>query len=311
MRDVGGFDADSQPFDRPRLVEVGELATRQGGVISREQLLALGVTGRAIAYWLASGRLYRVFRGVYALGHMAITEKGRLFAAVLACGNGAVLSHRSAATWRGIWRSERRLVDVTVLGRTRTGQDGIDLHRVRRLDPRDVSVHQGIPVTGIPRTLLDFAEVAPARHLKRLIEETDRQRLFDGKAVHELLARSPGRHGLKPLRVLLSDFAYDPHSRQELEARFFDLCKDAELPLPAMNAVVAGREVDAHWAGTRLVVELDGWEFHRTQAAFERDRLKDQELIAAGYVVMRITWRQLTEEPEAVAMRLRKLLLRA
>ncbi|HEY7631535.1 MAG TPA: type IV toxin-antitoxin system AbiEi family antitoxin domain-containing protein [Thermoleophilaceae bacterium] len=284
------------------------MATNQGGPISREQLLALGLGPRTIESWLRSGRLHRYFRGVYLLGHEAITPKGRLHAAVLACGPGAAISHRSAADWWGILRTSRVPVDVTVPGRSKAGQDGIDLHLVRSLDPSDVTEHEGLAITTVARTLLDLAEVVPRRRLKRAIEEADRQRLFDGNAVHDLLARSPGRRGLKPLSDLLSDFTYDECSREELEARFVDMCKQFGLPVPPMNVPLLGYTVDAHWPGTNLIVELDSRAFHLNPKAFEEDRERDANLTVAGYCVVRVTWRQLTREPAAVAQRLSRLL---
>jgi very-short-patch-repair endonuclease len=284
------------------------LATAQGGPISRAQLLELGFGRGAIDHALRSGRLHRYFRGVYLLGHEAITSKGRVMAPVLACGPGARLSHRSAADWWDFLRTSRARVDVTVPGRTRTGHPGIDLHLVRGLDPRDVTEHEGVPITTVARTLLDLAEVVPPRLLERAVNEADRLRLFDGNAVRELLTRSPGRRGLKPLRALLADLTPEPVLRSELERTFWALCRDFSLPRPVMKSTIHGYEVDAYWPGTNLIVELDGYDFHRDSAAFEADRLRDAELLLAGYRVVRVTWRQLTKEPAAVAERLSRLL---
>jgi hypothetical protein len=231
-----------------------------------------------------------------------------MLAPVLAYGDEASLSHRSASTWWEILMSARTKVDVTVPGRTRRAQAGIDLHLVRSLDPRDVTVHKGVPITTVPRTLLDLAEVVPPRQLKAAIETADRRGLFHGAAVQELLARSPGRHGVRALRELLEDFLYDECSRTELEALFFDFCVEYALPIPTMNAPIGEYTVDAHWPGTNLIVELDSRAFHLNPKAFEEDRRRDVELLLAGYRVVRITYRQLTREPEAVAHRLSRLL---
>jgi hypothetical protein len=305
---VVDLNTDSHGQDRPRLEAAAELATAQGGPISREQLMELGFGRGAIDYWLASGRLHPLFRGVYLLGHEAITAKGRMMGPVLAYGDKALLSHRHATEWWGFARTSRKDVDVTVPGRSKAGQDGITLHLVRRLDPRDVTVHEGVPITTVARTLLDYAEVVPRNRLKRAIEEADRLRMFDGFAIQELLARSPGRRGHKPVRELLSDFVYDEFSRQELEALFFDLCKEAGLLLPTMNAMICGYEVDAYWPGTNLIVELDSHAYHLNPTAFEADRLRDAELLLAGYRVVRITYRQLTRDSAATANRLKSLL---
>jgi hypothetical protein len=308
MPDVVDPRSHSRTLDRPRLLVVSELATAQGGVVARWQLIPLGVTPHAIKSWLRSGRLHCLFRGVYALGHRAITPKGHVLAPVLAYGDGAVLSHRSAADWWGFSRTSRRPVDVTVPGRTRTGQRGIDLHLARSLDPRDVTAFEGVPITTVARTLLDLAEVVPRRKLKAAVEEADRRGDYDGLAVKELLARSPGRHGLKPLSDLLSDFTYDELSREELEALFFDFCKEYGVARPSMNCSIEGHTVDAHWPGTNLVVELDSRAFHLNAKAFEEDRKRDAQLLLAGYRVVRITYRQLTQEPATIANLLKTLL---
>jgi very-short-patch-repair endonuclease len=287
---------------------IAEIAFSQGGIISHRQLSALGLAPRTIRNWAASGRLHRRFRGVYALGHEAITAKGRVMAPVLAYGDEAVISHRSGGDWWEIAPTSRVPVDLTVPGRSKAGQDGIDLHLVRSLDPRDVTEHEGVPITTIPRTLLDLAEVVPRRRLKAAVEEADRRGLFDGNAVHELLARSPGRHGLKPLRDLLSDFVSEPLLRSELERAFWELCDSYAVARPLTNVVLLGYEVDAYWPQARLVVELDGYEYHGHRAAFEADRERDAVLLLAGYRVVRITYRQLTRKPEAVAKLLNRLL---
>lgn len=305
MTDVVDPKADSQPFDQPRLARASQIATNQGGPISREQLLDLGISDGAIRYWLASGRLHSRYRGVYLLGHEAITPKGVVMAAVLAYGDDAVLSHRGASDWKGFYRSSRRDIDITVPGRSKTKQYGIDLHLVRSLHPRDVTEHEGVPITTVPRTLLDLAEVLNPRQLKRAAEDADRLELVDWAAVQELLERSPGRHGLKPLRSLLADFDYDPLSRSEFEAAFFDFCIEYELPQPTMNVPILGYVADAHWPGTHLVVELDSYGFHGHRAAFETDREKTAALEDAGYRVLRVTYRQLTRQPATLARRIR------
>lgn len=305
MSDVVDPGIHSGSFDQPRLLRISQIATKQGGPISREQLLELDVTKPTIKSWLRSRRLHSRYRGVYLLGHEAITPKGVVMAAVLAYGDEAVLGYRSASDWRGFYRTSRRAVDVIVPGRSKAKQDGIDLHLVRSLDPRDVTEHEGVPITTVPRTLLDLAEVLYPRQLKRAVEEADRMELFDLNAMDELLARSPGRHGLKPLRSLLADFEYDPLTRSEFEALFFDFCIEYDLPRPAMNVPIAGCVADAHWPGTNLVVELDGYGFHRHRAAFETDREKTAVLEDAGYRVLRVTYRQLTREPATLARRIR------
>jgi REase_MTES_1575 len=230
-------------------------------------------------------------------------------AAVLACGPDALLSHRNAAALWLLRPSARAEVDVTVPQRTRRGRRGIKLHQVRRFHPDDRSLHEGIPVTTVARTLLDLAEVVPRRDLERAFEEAERLRLLDMRAIESLWQRSRGRRGLRPLGALLA-VQHEPEqtTRSELERRFLRLCHDAGLPRPAVNLFVAGFEVDAVWQDKQLVVELDGHAYHRTRAAFERDRIRDAALQLAGYRVVRVTQRRLVSQPFAVAETVRALL---
>jgi hypothetical protein len=278
-------------------------------VVAHRQLIDLGIRRRAIQHRLAVGRLQRIHFGVYAVGHWAIDAHGRLMAAVLACGTDAVASHFSAA-WLWDLKPPSRTggVDVTVTGRSRRRRAGIVLHQVRRLEPADRAVREGIPVTGVARTLLDLAEVLPQRQLRRVFEEAERLRLFDLREMEELCQRSHGRRGLRPLRAVLAEAVTPVPSRSELERAFLEFCSGAGLPQPAVNAVVAGFEADMSWAKQRLIVELDSYAHHGTRAAFERDRAKDATFQLAGYRVLRVTHRRLEREPAAVAEVLRALL---
>jgi very-short-patch-repair endonuclease len=276
-------------------------------VVAAWQLLRIGFTRRQIECRLAAGRLHRVHRGVYAVGHRVLDWRGVQMAAVVACGASAVLSHRSAARLWGIRPDSRRPVDVTA-PRGRKPRDRICVHAVHALDPRDRTVLDGIPVTALARSLLDLSEVAPEDHVARAVEEAARRRIFDLRAVEELLARSHGRRGCRRLRTVLAEHAIEPGTRGDFERRFLVLCRDEEFPRPQVNTLVEGFEVDAVWPDRRLIVELDGFESHGTRRAFERDRERDVTLLLAGYRVVRITWRQLTSEPSKVAARLRTLL---
>jgi hypothetical protein len=228
-------------------------------------------------------------------------------AAVLACGDGALLSHQSAGALWELRPSAGTLVDVTA-PRSRNAERGIRVHRVRTLDPENRTVRDGIPVTAIPRTLLDLAEAISPTQLQRAFEEADRLGLLDVRAIELLRSRSRGRRGLKPLAALLEEHRGPaPMTRSELERRFLNLCREAGLPLPAVNATVAGMEVDMLWPRGKLVVELDGHAFHSTRAAFERDRVRDGALQQTGHRVLRLTDRRLAE-PEAVAKTVQSLL---
>jgi Protein of unknown function (DUF559) len=231
-------------------------------------------------------------------------------AAVLACGQGALLSHRSAAALWGIRPTRHRLIDVTT-PRRRRPRKGIALHLVRELNPKDCAVVEGIPITTVARTLLDLAEVVREDGLVRAVEQAEQMRLFDLRTVEELIGRSRGRRGTSSLRSVLSVYHDQPQvTRSELERRFLRLCGDAGLPTPATNFWIEGQEVDALWAVEGLVVELDGRSFHQTRAAFERDRIRDTALQRAGYRVLRVTRRRIESDPAGVIEDVRSLLER-
>lgn len=289
--------ARKTPPDR----EIAALARRQHGVVSHCQLVGLGLGKKAIQYRLAAGRLHRVHTGVYAVGYSRLTQRGWWMAAVLACGDEAVLSHWDAAALWDLRPTSRKARHVTVPGRTRRSRDGIVVHSVRRLHPEDRTVRDGIPVTSVPRTLLDLAELLPTSGLERAWEQAERLRLLDVRAVEKLLARSNGRRGQRPLRAVLDEALEPPPTRSDFERDFLDLCKRFEIPCPAVNAIVEGHEVDMLWRKQKLIVELDSFGHHGTRAAFERDRERDAVLQLAGYRILRVTYRRLRREPKAVA----------
>jgi very-short-patch-repair endonuclease len=282
---------------------IATLATMQYGVVSRAQLLEAGIGPGAIATRIKRHQLHKLHRGVYAVGHTALVPLAREMAAVLACGPGAVLSHRSAAwLWR-LLELEWELLEVTV-GRSNRRRPGLRIHRSRSLCPQDVVTHRGIPVTSPTRTLLDLAAVAPDRHLERAFDEAITQRLATPGSLHAAVDRAQGHHGSGRLRALLARSEEPALTRSEAEERFLSLVRQARLPAPRVNAQVAGHLVDFLWPDSGWVVEIDGYRFHSSRVAFERDRLRDAELNAAGFRVIRITWRQLIEEPVAVVARL-------
>ena len=287
---------------------IAELAARHHGVVARWQLLEHGVSARAIDRRVNAGRLCPLYRGVYAVGHTNLTPKGHWMAAVLACGRSAVLSHRNAAALWDFAPSSSPLIDITA-PRRRTGHDGIRLHRVRHLPDPDRTIHDAIPVTTVARTLFDLAEVVSVSRLERVFERAERLDLLDLDAVGAVCRRNPGRRALRPLSALLPSLVPPARTRSELERGFLDFCDAQSLPAPEVNAIVEGFEVDALWRAERLIVELDGFEFHKARAAFERDRARDTELQLAGYRVLRITWRRLRDAPAAVANAIRALLL--
>ena len=294
----------------PGAHELAALATRQHGVAAHWQLVELGLGRKAIEYRLAAGSLERVHVGVYAIGHEALSGRGRRMGAVLTGGPDAVLSHQSAAALWDLRPSSRAAIDVTVPARGRRRRPGITFHRVRHLDEDDRTVVDGIPVTSVPRTLLDLAEVVRPRALERAFEEAERLRLLDVRAVERLLDKSTGRRGQRPLRALLREYREPPPTRSELERAFLDLCRAHGLPLPEVNVRIGKYEVDMLWREQKLIVELDGRAFHDTGRTFERDRVRDAEL-QLEYRVVRITYRRLNREPAVVAETIRRHLGKA
>jgi very-short-patch-repair endonuclease len=283
-----------------------ELAEKQYGVVARTQLRALGLSDTTIRGWVRKGRLQRLHRGVYAVGHRVLRPEGRMLAAALACGPGAVLSHRSAALLWQLRPSDRVPVDVTTTVRCGESDPGIDVHRARTLDPLDVTEHRGVPVTTVARTLVDLAGVIDKPGLLRALNQAEILGLYDHAALTETLERSNGRRGAQALRAALTT----PHAltRSELEAQFLALCADHGLPQPSLNAAVCGYEVDFLWSAANLIVETDGYAYHRTRQAFERDHRRDGDLKRAGYEVLRVTYWQVKREPEWVANTVRALL---
>jgi hypothetical protein len=295
-----------------RDLEIAGLAARQHGVVGLAQLCKIGLGEDAVWSRCSAGRLHRVHQGVYAVGHPLLTRKGRLMAAVLACGEAAFISHRSAADLWGIAPTERRVIDVASPTRAGRRHHMLSVHRLWEPADEDVTSVDGIPCSSVARTLLDLAGVVNQSRLERAVERTEVLRLFDLREVDELLARAGARPGTRRLRNALGPIRHDEISRSDLERRFLALARRHSLPLPASNAWVSvpggGFEVDFLWDRERLVVETDGHRFHSTRTAFESDRRRDQLLVAAGYDVVRFTWRQVTDAPAEVATTLRALL---
>ena len=289
---------------------MAELAGRQHGVVARRQLLELGLGRRGIDERLARGRLHLVHNGVYAVGHRALTTDGLWLAAVLACGPGAVASHRCAGQLWGLLPRTAILPEVTRPRKFR-GRPGILGHHAL-LPPDEIGAVRGIPVTSAPRTMLDLAAVLKRRQLERALNEMEVRQLLDPLSIPDLLARHPRRRGAAALREVLADDGPGGVSRSDLEEGFVELLDAHGLPRPRMNATLPIRErlieVDCLWRAQRLVVELDGGAMHRTKRAFESDRQRDRMLLTEGWRSARVTWRQLRDEAPAVASDLGRLL---
>lgn len=294
---------------RERERQLAALAARQHGVVARQQLLALGFGEEAVKLRLDAGRLHSLHREVFALGHSRISEMGRRWAAVLAYGDDALLSHGSAAALWGLARQGAGVVDVTAgLGRQGIHRRvGIFIHR-GRLDAEDRTQRGGLPVTTVARTLFDFAEFVGFKRLESAWEEADRLNLLQLSAVERVCERGYGRRALRPIRRLLAKTRAPTITRSPLEDQFAAFCHERHLPPPVFNTMVLGFEIDALWPRQQLAVELDSWEFHRHRAAFERDRARDTALLAAGYRVLRVTDRRLKSDAVALASELRQLL---
>lgn len=284
-----------------------EIASRQHGVVSHGQLVAVGITPRAIEWRVGVGRLYAMRRGVYAVGHPRTDSLAVAAAAILACGEGAVLSHGSAAALWGLI-DPPDVVAVTLVGRDCGAKPGIRRRRVARLSATDLEVRSDLPVTAPARTLLDLAQVMTQRQLRRAVDEAVVQRLVDEDALVAVLERYPGRRGAKRLRQLLQARQGPSLTRSEAERRLLEVLEAHDLPRPETNVRLGRFEVDLLWRAERLVVEVDGYAFHGTRTAFERDRERDAELQAARFAVARVTWRQIVDAPGVTANRIARLL---
>jgi very-short-patch-repair endonuclease len=283
------------------------LAAHQHGVISRAQLRTAGLHDRAIDRRIAAGRLHPVYRGVFALGHTALTSEGRWMAAVLASGDHAVLSHTSAAALWELRPLGSGSIHVTVPGDPGRGRRaGIRLHRSALLGASERTVHRGIPVTTPVRTVIDLASMVRGRPLEHALDVAEQRRLVDFAELERRLAELPGRPGSPALRALLDSYTVAAfETRSAMEERFLALCDEHGLPRPRVNTRIEGEEVDFVWREARLIVEVDGYRYHRMPSAFEDDRERDVMLSVAGWHVMRFTWKQLTGRPAWVAASIR------
>jgi very-short-patch-repair endonuclease len=284
----------SQELDPERRdAAIARIATRQHGVVTATQLTAAGMATSSIRDRVTAGRLHRLHRGVYAVGHRGLSSEGRWLAGVLAFGDGAVLSHASAAQ---LWQllpqpssfdpdARQAPVHVTVPSRAgRIHRPGVVLHRSATLTQSDATHRHNIPVTSPCRTLADLRRALPQRLFARALRQAE----F--------------------LRLPLDDRLERDRTRSELEAHFLRLCSRHRLPQPAVNVRIDRFEVDFLWSQARLVAELDGWESHRIRSAFEADRARDVRLKLLGYEVIRFTWRQITDDAAGVARTIGALL---
>lgn len=285
-----------------RLVErIHALAARQHGVVTRSQLVELGMSSSAIGRGLDAGRLRPLHRGVYLLGPLEVA-RSREMAAILAVGPDAALSHTSGAHLLGLLRIEPpRPIHVTVPGGGRCEKSGIVLHRTRILAEDERTVVDGIPVTAAGRTIVDIAGMLGRREVELALATAEREGLIGTEELAALTERYVGRPGMAMLRVLLGDRAGPSFIRSEAERRCLYLLRQAGLPRPHTNVPVGPYELDLFWPEEGVAVEIDGHEHHSSRARFEGDRQKDNWLRARGIQVIRVTWRQITRRPTATA----------
>jgi very-short-patch-repair endonuclease len=285
---------------------LAEIAAAQRTLVHLSQLRALGITRGAYNHRIAAGSLHRVLPSVVSVVHPLLEPWAAETAALLYVGDDAVLSHESAAAVWGL-AEPPSFVAITQIGRTAAKQEGLRLHRVKALDIRDVLVHSGFPVTAPARTLIDCAR---GDRIDRMLNEARVLRLVSDAALNAAMDRTPLRPGVKRLRERLRSEDDSGFTRQEAERRLKLLIREGGIETPVFNTHVEGFEVDAYWPRQQVVVEVDGYATHGHRAAFERDRQRDQKLIGAGYLVVRTTWRQLVQEPMAVAVVITRALTR-
>lgn len=266
----------AEESDNPDL-QTSRIAGRQHGVVSISQLHAAGLSDDAVLGRVRTGRLHRLHRGVYAVGHRGISRYGRWIAAALACGEGAAVSHRSAAELWGLLPPSGGGVDISLLGGNRRTRPGIRLHRRTALRPAAITRRYGIPVTKPAQTIGDLRTVVSDKELRRAIRQAN------------------------VLGLPIGSEASRDRTRSDLERDFLRLCKRHRLPTPEVNVRIGSYLVDFLWRERRLVVETDGYRYHRGRQAFEDDRSRDLDLRSKGYDVLHFSYRQVSREPERVA----------
>jgi predicted transcriptional regulator of viral defense system len=286
----------SKPSRSNAKVRVAAVAARQFGRIRYDQLRALGVAEATICEWCATGYLHRVLPRVYAVGHPGTSTEAELAAALLYAGPGAMLSHATAIWWLGLLKypAGRTLISSPRRVRNRAN---IVIHGRRRLERIE---HRGLPVTTHSQAILDFAASGQPKLLRLVLANADYNDLLDVGALHRLMGR--GVNGSAALREALAIHLPElARARSDLEILLLGLCERYGLPIPQVNVYIGQWLVDAHWPDQKVVVEVDGWQGHRSRAQMEDDHQRDLELRRAGYTVLRYTRRQLIDSPAAVA----------
>lgn len=283
---------------------IAAIAVRQHGYITRQQLLALGLSRSCVDRRGRAGKLHRVYAGVYAVGAVPTLSVARAAAAVLACGAGAALSHSSALClwgWHTPWD-----VPFEVTAPAQHRRPGIVLHRSKVLTHRDVRRHMGIRVTSPARTVLDVAPGLNDKQLRQVVREARLSRYMRDAELADVVARLPRNPGAARLKPFIE--APAGPTRSEFEDAFLVFCHDHGLPRPRTNVRIAGHLVDAVFDAERVIVELDGYKFHGDRETFESDRDRDADTLLAGHVTVRITWKRMQNRPRREAERLLAIL---
>jgi very-short-patch-repair endonuclease len=280
---------------------IARIGGRQDNVVGRGQLLGAGLGRGAIAHRVSTGAWRRLYHNVYLLGPAPPTLMARVRAAVLSCGEGAVVSHRSAAEMFGLLPECDGDVHVTVVGRNVAPREGVRRHRVSGMARGEVTSMRGIPVTSVARTICDLAGTESARETERAFQEALYRRIVTTTGLHDVVKREPRRRGAPVIRALLED---PRMTRSEKERALLKLLDQAQLPRPLTNVRLHGHLVDAYWPEQRLVLEFDGWQAHGHRNAFERDRKFDQVMLANGLRPLRVTDRHLQNETMALVARI-------
>jgi predicted transcriptional regulator of viral defense system len=294
------------PTEQESHTAVARAAAEAMGVLSVRELRACGLTDSVIRSWVRQGRLHRIHRGVYAVGHAGLTRHGRWLAAVKACGPHVLLSHWSAAMLYGFVDHEDRAPDVTIPASTKAAVDGVRVHRTRSVGPYDVRRHRGIPVTSPERTIFDLAERSTDRQVRRMMSRAQSMGLASLRTLARQLDGAAGRPSARYARVLAGT---PPRTRSELEDRVHDLVLGAGFARPDANVALrlGGRRVvpDLRWPQARLCVEADSREWHDNPHARAEDAERQALLEASGERVVRITWGQATARVPQTVARLR------
>jgi hypothetical protein len=296
-----------EQIDHPsRERRIREYAARQAGQLTRAQLLACGLTRGGITGRVSAGQYVVMYAGVYAIAPARDDPVARAWAAVLACGDHAVLSHLSAAALWGMVHPWPSILDVTAP--VKRARPGIRTHRSTALQRPHVDRNLGVPVTSRARTVLDIAPDLPGNQLRRIVNDQRREGLLRDAALKQVTDRLPCHPGAQRVQALLTAASQRGPTRSEFEDRFLLLVADYGLPTPLVNTKLTGFEVDILFPDHKVIVELDGWDFHRSPEQFARDRERDAVHLAQGIVTLRVTWDRIVQAPAREAARLEEIL---